>query len=333
MRLKYVAAMLRNARSYLGAPAIVMLVVACGASERTGDARSAQTAKTSKTASLFFSEVELAPGRTFPSPLVRGSVNGKPTIFVIDTGAQASAVDATIAASAGLDLGREVKSSDPSGNAVEGMRTTERPHLLIDGLGLLAERPAVVMDFPPVMKTAGIGAILSPQALTANGSEVVLDLSRRELRIAGPNLESDAPATRPALALGQIDVCRWTEGDVPAKALVMRASIDGKPVSLEVDTGASKTFIVADSDVGRMLATRPAAERSRAVTAAGQVDIVQVEGVTARSGAVALDGAFSIMPGKKDERCGYEGRLGIDRLKSCRLILREASVTGTCSKD
>jgi hypothetical protein len=275
--------------------------------------------------------VELTPGRKFPSPLVRGSVNGKATIFVIDTGAQASAVDSTFAASAGLDLGREVKSSDPSGNAVAGMRTAERPHLLVDGLGLLAERPAVVVDFLDVMKATGIGAVLSPQALTADGSEVVLDLSRRELRIAGPNLDSNTPVGQPTLALGQIDICRWTEGDVPAKALVMRASIDGKPISLEVDTGASKSFIVADSDVGRMLGTRPAAERSKAVTAAGQVDIVRVDGVTARSGAVALDGAFTIMPGKKDERCGYEGRIGIDRLKSCRLVLRDASVTGSCT--
>lgn len=313
----------------LAALGLVVSLMGCGAASTTAPA---SPSTTSSRAVLFYSDVELAPGRTFPSPLVRGSVNGKPTTIVVDTGAQVSVIDAALAADAKLEIGAPLDGHDPSGTTV-AMRRTERPRLAIDGLGPLAERPTAVAALPPIFARLGVGAILSPQTLAESRRSVVMDLARRELRVTdlAPSHDSTSEARRRDLSV--VDVCHFQESGMDAKALVVKATIDGTTALFEVDTGASGTFVVAESDVGRKLGARPDASRAQAMGAAGPIDVIRVGRAPAKAGSVALDGPITVMPGEKDGRCGYEGRLGIDRLRSCTLVIGESTASGTCLGD
>src|SRR5262249_16445069 len=76
-------------------------------------------------AARFYAKTEVAPGRTFPSPLVNGTVNGRPTKIVVDSGAQVSVVDAKLAAEAALVIAGSVEAQDPSGQAVAMRRTLD----------------------------------------------------------------------------------------------------------------------------------------------------------------------------------------------------------------
>lgn len=268
-------------------------------------------------ASLYFDAREISPRGAFPSPLVDGTVNGRRTRFVVDTGAQVSVIDAALAADAGLVIGEGVRGQDPSGQAVKMQQTLE-PHLAVDGLGELPDRPSAVATLPPFFAQLGIGAIVSPQSLADAEHSVVLDLPHLKLQ-------------RVSAAQPQgVDVCGYKEGSLEAKALVATATIDGTPTLVELDTGASRTFLVADSEVGKRLSSRPDVTRSQAVGAAGPIEVVGLSSVTIGLGGGDTPGPLMVMPGTKDEQCRYEGRLGIDRLKACTIVISTGSASATC---
>jgi hypothetical protein len=292
-----------------------------------------QDKKQEKKATLFYSDKELAPGRTFPSPLARGTVHGKPTVFIVDTGAQVSVIDASLAESAGVEIGAGVAAADPSGNAV-AMRRADHPAFGVDGLGLLSDRPAAVVALPTLFTQIGVGAILSPQSLADGQHSVVVDLAHDELRITDAPTTATATATAngSAHALLGTSLCPYVTDGLAAKALVARASIDGVSTVVEIDTGASGTFVVAESDVGRKLSSRTDATHAKAMGAAGPIDIARIANARASSGPVTLDGPLAVMPGGKDEHCGYDGRLGIDRLRACTLFIGEKTLEGVCGR-
>jgi len=280
-------------------------------------------------ASLFYSNVELAPGRRFPSPLVRGTVNGKETVLIVDTGAQVSVIDAKLAAEANLALLRGAgEARDPSGNGVPMMKT-DTPVIAVDGLGPLPNRMTAIVELPEPFRRIGIGGILSPQML-AGEHQVVLDLPRHELRLDDPAAASKV--SERVFDVGAIQVCRYADGGFGAASLIAEASIDGVPVRIELDTGASNTFVVADSAVGRKLAERTDGERKKSLTAAGEVETARFESVAAKLGEFDITGPLMMMPGKRAGACGYEGRIGIDRLRTCTLVIGAGDARATCRK-
>jgi hypothetical protein len=270
-------------------------------------------------AALFYDKTELAPGRTFPSPLVSGTVNGRPTKIVVDTGAQVSVVDAKLAAEAGLEIAGSVEAQDPSGQAVAMKRTLD-PKLAVEGLGPLPALPAAVVELPPFFAQLGVGAIISPQALADASHSAVLDLRSGQLRI----VSGTAPAGE------SVDVCDYREGALDAKALVMTVRIDGIDTRVELDSGASRTFLVAGSEASKKLTGRSDATKSTATGAAGTIDVVTAPSVRVGSSGADVYWTLAVMPGEKDARCGYEGRLGIDWLRSCVLTVAQASASLTC---
>jgi hypothetical protein len=281
-------------------------------------------------ATLFYSDVKVAPGRTFPSPLVVGSVSGRPTTFVVDTGAEVSVVDATLAVVVGLPIGQPVGGEDPDATTLP-LRRTDQPRLAIDGLGPIAERPTAVVTLPPVLARLGIGGILSPQALAEPGRDVVVDLVNLELRLADASAPSHASRTaQPQQELPPMNVCRFRESGFDAKVVVAAATIDGVEMAAEIDTGASGTLVVADSEAGRKLAARSDVVRGQAKDATGAFEVMRAGDVPVTIGAVPLRGAITVMPGKKDVHCGHEGRIGIDLLRSCILVIGESSARGLC---
>jgi hypothetical protein len=48
-------------------------------------------------------------------------------------------------------------------------------------------------------------------------------------------------------------------------------------------------------------------------------------------GGVDASGPLMVMPGQRDEHCRYEGRLGIDRLRACTLVIARGAAGVTCA--
>lgn len=281
------------------------------------------------TATLFFSNVELAPGRTFPSPLVRGTVNGHETVFIVDTGAQVSVVDAKLATDAALRVVAGGAAQDPSGAAV-AMAKTEAPNIAVDGLGPLPNRMTAVIAIPELLTKLGIGAILSPQMIASDGHRVVLDLARRELRIDDASVTS--VVSERVFDLGPLQVCRYDDKGFGAASLIAKAEIDGVPTTVELDTGASNTFVVADSAIGKKLTQRPDGDRKKSMSAAGEIETARFPSIPAKLGELDITGPLMTMPGARSGACGYEGRIGIDRLRTCMIVVSPRDAWGTCTK-
>ncbi len=288
----------------------------------------AKTPQKVATATLFFSTVEIANGRVFPSPLVRASVNGKPTILIVDTGAQVSVVDAHLATEASLEVIAGGQALDPSGSAV-AMAKTAAPHLAVEGIGALANRLTAVIALPYVLTQIGIGGILSPQMIPKDGRFVVLDLARRELRL--DDGAAAASVSKSVFDLGAITVCRYDDKAFGAVSLVAVAMIDGVATRVELDTGAATTFVVNQSEVGKKLAARAEGGTGHAMGAGGEIDIAKVPNVAVTIGEVDASGPLMMMPGSRSGPCNYEGRIGIDHLRTCTFVIGETSARATCA--
>lgn len=312
---------LSRASAWWSAVALASLA-ACGSDVKT---------PTKPSATIFFSNVELAPGRTFPSPLVRGSVNGHETAFVIDTGAQVSVVDENLAREAALVMTAGGVAQDPSGTEVPTSKT-EAPNFAVNGLGNIPNRWTAVIALPEMLTKLGIGAILSPQNILdpKGGHQLVLDLANRELRFDDPSAASKVSSS--VFDLGPIQVCHYGNDSFNAAALIAQAVIDGVPTRIELDTGASNTFVVTESDIGRKLAARTDGERKRAVSAAGEFETARFANVPTAIGEFDASGPLLTMPGKRSHACDYEGRIGIDRLRTCTLVIAQNDARATCSK-
>lgn len=301
---------------------LAVLLLACAPEPKTPEK--------SHTASLYFSTIELGPGRRFPSPLVRGTVNGKETAFIVDTGAQVSVVDAALAVEASLAVVAGGAAQDPSGTKVP-MSKTAAPGFVITGLGAIPDGLTAVIALPEVFTKLGVGAILSPQSLAKGGHQVVLDMERNELRLDDPG-PTAAQVSNKVFDLGAIQVCRYDDHGFSVASLIAQAQIDGVVVPVEIDTGASTTFVVADSAIGKKLAERADGEKKSAVSAAGELETARYAQIEAKIGEVDASGPLMTMPGKRGGPCGYEGRIGIDRLQKCTLVISERDARGTCVK-
>ncbi len=117
--------------------------------------------------------------KPFPLPIVHGTVAGVPTLFLVDTGANAHILSGYIARKAQLttrafgDTG-----ADHAGHAIE-TRRAPHPQVHIDNWGDLPDEPMLVTDVPEAVSRLGIGGFISPQQLTSDEVSIVLDFKSR----------------------------------------------------------------------------------------------------------------------------------------------------------
>jgi hypothetical protein len=166
--------------------------------------------------------------------------------------------------------------------------------------------------------------------IAATGHQVVVDLPRRELRLDDPAAATKVSDT--LFDLGPLQICRYDDKGFGAASVLAHAVIDGVPTLVELDTGASTTFVVADSAVGKKLAERPDGEHRKSMGAAGEIDTARFAHIHATVGELDVSGPLMTMPGTRSSPCGYEGRVGIDRLRTCTLVLGQNDARGTCAK-
>jgi len=256
--------------------------------------------------------------------------------LVVDTGANVHVVDETIAfwahvpaitpaaTSTVMDDGttieiREVPTGlDASATMVElGFRGPASLRLGIPGL----DAPTVLLtrSLSPLAEV-GLAGLFSPQRAVPRGAALDVDLASGSLRFLAPSEADEALGAREGwLALSPI--CATNDG-VPLFAV--HAQIEGRPIDLVVDTGASATLVVAQSEVARALSAR-ATETSSRFALGGHSEVRIARDTEVRVGDSQVHVAVDIQSAEPRE-CGdatiqLEGALGSDVLRHCRLII------------
>jgi hypothetical protein len=119
----------------------------------------------------------------FPSPLLRGSVNGHDVWFLVDTGAGVHTLARWLVAAAGMRTRATGDTAQgTTGHSIEIQRAERVRIRMLEGSTLQLEEAAVA-EFPAIFAELSIGGLLSPQLLARRTEWVLLDLRIPELRI------------------------------------------------------------------------------------------------------------------------------------------------------
>lgn len=272
-------------------------------------------------------------GRSLTLPVVRGSIGGLPTLFLIDTGANTHALTRWAAKKAKIGLEDKGDSStDHSGKAMTSLRAA-RPAIRIEGWGAIPDRETLVIDVPEGLEKLGIGGFLSPQRLPGT---VVLDLLRGEMREGrDANEEKGALAewasfSRPEpRSLPEAVACRDDTTPLGALSFVVPAKIEDQNVSLLVDTGAQRTDLFSGSTAGRAISPRAEAG-NQVLLASGKVDTKLLRDGAVVVGDVRAKLDVGLLPGSADPLCPRDGVLAMDVLRRCVLVFADGTFHGRC---
>jgi predicted aspartyl protease len=271
-------------------------------------------------------------GHHFPLPLVHGTVAGKPTWMLVDTGANSHVVAGWLARQVGLplkklgDLG-----SDHAGRTIATFRV-DHPQVTIDEWGSVPDGPMLATEVPPLIEELGIGGFISPQRLVeGDGGAVVLDFVGGEMRASrydeaihklGHHGSSIAPNG------GR--VCEDDASPIQGLAFVIPASVEGRPVDLLVDTGAQRSDLLVSSSTGKALSPRSVANKEQLYAASGRMTSRTVKGATVSVGDFAVRTDLDLIPGSADPYCPRDGVVSMDVLRACVLVLGKTSMSGRC---
>jgi predicted aspartyl protease len=272
-------------------------------------------------------------GRPFPLPIVSGTIGGHPTLMLLDTGANSHVIAGWFARKLKLPMRRlgDV-GTDHVGRPLLAYRV-ERPEIAIDEWGPVAKTTVLATDVPEVLEQLGIGAFVSPQWLEEDGSAVVLDFRRGELRSA-PWRESRSSLARDGTALIETEGVHVCQDDGPAKGLayVVPAEIEHEPVHLLVDTGAQRSDLFATSSAGARLSEHGSSPAEPLYTASGKVTGRQVRNARVGAGSFATTTTVNLVQGKADPSCPRDGVLGMDVLRACTLLFGRAKIYARCDR-
>ncbi|MDB4996435.1 MAG: hypothetical protein JWM74_3867 [Myxococcaceae bacterium] len=265
-----------------------------------------------KLAKIVFDRPGLAP-----VPLVHATVAGQPTWMILDTGATTHAVSGELARRGSLrqrDAGDGVE--DHAGKPMPAGRA-DPSSIMIDGWGKLAGGTGdlLVVEHAEgnLAATAGIGGTIAPVLLVDGRSALVVDLDRAELRYA-----TDEDATR-TLASRLRDLAGTTATSCHGVVSVAGA-VDGAPVRLFVNTGASSSDIFLGGRVGTGLASRSKPTTRRHDSAAGSTPVRVVAGAKLSAGAWATNVDLNLVTYDPDPACPADGDVGVDALRACVLV-------------
>ena len=186
---------------------------------------------------------------------------------------------------------------------------------------------AIVEPSEDRLMDLGIAAILSPRYTVSDGRILVLELGpRNRMRtLPAPEAEALFPG-RPTFDL------RECEGHFQVDARV-----EGRPATLEIDTGSMASVLYSESSAGRPLArtierweqvphTALGGAQDRAIVSDVHIDVGPLRAVT----------PIEIMRGKGNSEppCGFDGVLGSDFLfaHACALLVEVPRMRGYCSR-
>lgn len=272
-------------------------------------------------------------GRAFPLPVVHGTVAGQSTWMLVDTGANSHVIAGWLARKVGFALERlgDV-GTDHVGRIIPTYRV-EHPRVVLDQWGALADGPMLVTDVPLAIERLGIGAFISPQSL-AEGGAVVVDFPARQMHQAAYEDARRSLETRGAsghlLSPDGGVACEDTESPIRGLAYVIPATIDGKSVTLLLDSGAQRTDLLMSSAAGQALAPRSLPNKEQMFAASGQIRARTLKAAKVTVGDWSLRTDIDLMPGAADPACPRDGVISMDVLASCVIVLGPGRMFGKC---
>lgn len=248
------------------------------------------------------------PGaKPFPFAIVDGTIGGQPAKLLVDTGAAAHAIDRSV----GVD-----------GSA----------RISVAGWGELPARAAEIAELSPSMRAHGITGIVAPQLLAEGGQAVVVDLVNKQMR-----LRPKATAWSEIEGLGAVltgpqpaRLCTAESGGVPGVLLAIDATVEGAPVKLAIDTGASRTTLIEGSAASAKASAHAILGRSVAASARADVATPLHGGVPLAASAWSTTVDLGLVPGERHAACGHEGRLGLDVLQYCAVAVTADEMRVAC---
>lgn len=262
-------------------------------------------------------------------PHVRGTLAGRPVIFLLDTGASSHALTLSAATSGGMAVEESnIAGSDHAGAAVT-VRRVSRPDITVTGLGKLQLAGALVVEVPQFFDALGIAGFLNPQLLGTGDDEVVLDFTHATLSIGHHVASSPPPGTR---SLGSVAACEQLDDKgIRSRVFILDGEVEGHPARLELDSGASVSDLFASSGAGGALATKHSVAGS-ATGAGGEFVVRSVESTHLRIGKVEYTGKVDLIPGAAGSKaCPFDGVLGMDVLQNCVLRFSKTRMDAFCT--
>lgn len=268
-------------------------------------------------------------GRSFPSPLADAIVGGQPTTLLIDTGATHHVVarwladELSIPQTSGGDVGL-----DHAGQAVRITRIEGAP-LSLSGWGRVDAPLLLVVAIPEALQHAGIGGVLSPQALAAGGRAVILNL--REGLMSDARLEDALLALAGSPEYGELIELALCGGENEGRQIIAPAHVNGVEVHLKVDSGATQTSIFAGTPAGKRLAAGARGARS-AYAASGKHTVPVLAGTRLALGSGEVVTDIDVLPNAPRPTCPADGFVGMDALRQCILVLGESRAAARCRR-
>ncbi len=262
-----------------------------------------------------------APDRPGGPPLsqrtVRATVAGNATILMVDTGAQAFALDTAFAEKAGVP-GREagIDGRDWGGRSIKTLRV-DHPALVIDGLGPITDRPAAATSFPQGFTARGLGGVLSPQWLATDDVDVVIDFPRAQLSLRPRSSALDAKAQ---------PHCSDRSGGIDGRVLSVDVVIEGVPAKLEIDSGADDTMVFSSAAAAAAV-SRLSEVASTVPDGPGGLVMHRYAKAALKAGDLATSLDVMVVDAQHSKRCPTDGRLGMDALRRCVVVIsKDASM-------
>jgi hypothetical protein len=262
----------------------------------------------------------------FPSPLLRATVRGQQAWFIVDTGAGVHTLASWFVTAAGLKPRQTTDTLTGATGAQSHVTIVENTAMRLDGGRKLGIREAYVAEFPSIFAEHRIAGLLSPQLLASPHTAAVLDLRVPILRFdpfdrAVENLKREHPTISNGSA-----VCKSAEKPSHRQYLasVKANGIDG---ALLMDTGAAVTMASPDSRIASELMSRVSGTNFTQSLGGAAQTTHTVPDVRLERGSRAV--TINLTVGGV-AWCGADGRIGMDALRQCVLVLGRTAFAWSC---
>ncbi|WP_437760891.1 retropepsin-like aspartic protease [Sorangium sp. So ce1389] len=266
--------------------------------------------------------------RAFPSPLIDAVVAGQPTVLIVDTGASHHVLARWLADELALPLSTAGDVAVDHAGRPLAVSRLENAVLALSGWGRVDVPTLLVVPMPDVLQRIGIGGVVAPQELARPGRAVVLDL--REGRMTEAPRDEAARALRARFGEAAVVELGRCGGPNQGSELTARASVEGIPVTLKIDSGASQSSLFAVSSAGKRLSRRATGDRS-AYAASGRHTVPVLSGARLRMAGFDAAADIDLLPGERRATCPSDGFAGMDVLRTCVLVLAEDGGVAACA--
>jgi hypothetical protein len=278
---------------------------------------------------IFYDPALAAQG--FPNPLVKARIAGHEATFIVDTGASANVFADWYVEVAGIPAVRSDSAAiDNAGKSAPEQLVHRLQGRWSDGQRFSLNE-AIVVAFPPLFKSLNLGGLVSPQLLAPPGMAAVLDLRGPSLRFV-PFARAQSDLRRSKASTVQLDLshpCRNADSKLVNRIYVAPATAAGVTDLMLVDTGATGTILSDRSKIVQAIGSRSeSGPRSEGV--GGESSVRMVRNVQLLRGGRIVTLNPSIGEVSVSERCGVQGILGMDALRTCSLILGEKEMAFSC---